>query len=296
MFRSSNRHAHRIAPCLVLASLACPALAGTLDYGIRQLPDKSGMLEDEGPVGARIEVTWTTCRNNVNIEANNIGYPGTIPPNPNGGDRNSVKIRIPQKATFTREGGGGSESLPVTDFHQKVTHPSITNSTSRGAPEGATNYLGGAAYRFLTPDHMRMSFLEDAIFELVGDDVRISIPDGFGDTNGDGVIGDGDVIYSAVNLYEFAPARSSWSFGQFFDVVDGVCDLLPGMAFGTAPITFSVDAAPFGSGRTVISGMDNPQPYTGSIRIDAAHTVSVPAPSIALMLAPPILFTARRRR
>src|SRR5262249_24457735 len=49
----------------------------------------------------------------------------------------------------------------------------------------------------------QMESIFDFLGHAVGDGVFISVPDLWADTNGDGQIGDGDVLYSLVNLRAF---------------------------------------------------------------------------------------------
>lgn len=67
---------------------------------------------------------------------------------------------------------------------------------------------------------------------------EVYIPDLFADTNGDGSLGDGDVLYSLVDLVSYLPALPSVDLGKSYTIVNGQVPELPGMLFSTTPFTF----------------------------------------------------------
>jgi hypothetical protein len=107
---------------------------------------------------------------------------------------------------------------------------------------------------------------------------EVLIPDLFGDTNKDGVLGDSDVLYSLVDLNIYLNSIPSFSLGDSFAVVDGTTLALPGMSFSTTPFTF--DAG------TGFSGT----PYTGTGVAEGEHGVSViPEPSAIVLFGTGLL-------
>lgn len=123
-------------------------------------------------------------------------------------------------------------------------------------------------------------FLEYGVFDMIarfaGLGVPVPIPDLFGDTNGDGSLDTGDVLYAAVNLAEYIPAHVRFLIGDRFDIVDGTTLALPGMVFGTEPITLD-DTSP--------NGFSNPAPWTGTGDALTAHLPeAVPEPAIGAMM------------
>ncbi len=101
-----------------------------------------------------------------------------------------------------------------------------------------------------------------ALGEAVGFGVEVRIPDLFADTSGDGVLGDGDVLHSLVDLTVFLAALPTFVAGQAFDVVDGIVPGLPGMMFSTTEFEF--DPA------TGFSGT----PFTGRATTEAFHGIT----------------------
>jgi hypothetical protein len=77
---------------------------------------------------------------------------------------------------------------------------------------------------------------------------NLRIPDLYADTNGDGVIGQGDVLYSWADLRVYPQEEPSFSLGDHFTVVNGRVAALPGMWFSTTPIFLDSVLGPQPSG------------------------------------------------
>jgi hypothetical protein len=118
----------------------------------------------------------------------------------------------------------------------------------------------------------------DAIFESVGSNVMVRIPDLYADTNGDGVIDAGDVLYSLVDLAEYLTAIPTFNFDDTFQIVNGRVDGLPGMYFSTTDfvLNYPTTAEP--------DGLGNFTPYTGVgvVKTDHSLSAAVPEPSSIL--------------
>ena len=102
----------------------------------------------------------------------------------------------------------------------------------------------------------------------------LRIPDLYADTNGDGGLGEGDVLFSAVNLVDYFAGglASDYSFGDQFSVVNGAVTQLPGFFFGLDPFVRDPNA---------FNGLINPHPYSGEATVLSEHLVSavVPVPA-----------------
>jgi hypothetical protein len=98
---------------------------------------------------------------------------------------------------------------------------------------------------------------------------EVLIPDLFGDTDKNGTIGDGDVLYSLVDLSAYLKSIPQFSLGESFDVVNGEVAGLAGMMFSTSPFVFDPDtgfsSTPF-SGEAIVEGQHGatavPEPGT----------------------------------
>jgi hypothetical protein len=141
-------------------------------------------------------------------------------------------------------------------------------------PDPGHNSLRIEAFTVSGPD-LIVTKITSAVFEVLGA-ASLLIPDLFADTNGNGMLDDGDHLYSAVNLYPYMAGNVSFNLGDSFNIVDGVSAALPGMVFGTSPISLD---------DTSSDGFDNPDPYTGPSSAMAMHGVTVPEPTALILLA-----------
>ncbi|MGH8214366.1 MAG: PEP-CTERM sorting domain-containing protein [Rhodanobacteraceae bacterium] len=123
------------------------------------------------------------------------------------------------------------------------------------------------------------------------------LPDLWGDTNGDGTIGGGDLLYSLVDLNAYtnggadllADVNARFVPGQEFEIANGVVAGLPGMLFSTTKFTFDP-----------VNGYQG-TPYTGSgFAVTDHEFASVPEPSTLTLffvgLVVVALATGKRRR
>jgi hypothetical protein len=121
----------------------------------------------------------------------------------------------------------------------------------------------------------------------VGYGVVVKIPDLWADTNHDGSLDTGDVLYSLVNLEQYlAGPIPTFTPGQTFNIVNGQVASLPGMLFSTTPFTFDPTTGPSGT------------PYTGNATALTDHEpVTMPEPgTIGLIGCGLVLLWRTRRR
>lgn len=73
----------------------------------------------------------------------------------------------------------------------------------------------------------------------LGFESPVRVPDLFADTNGDGLVGEGDVLYSMVDVNEYIEKTVSFSLGDTFRITNGLAAGLPGMMFSSSPFIYS---------------------------------------------------------
>jgi hypothetical protein len=111
------------------------------------------------------------------------------------------------------------------------------------------------------------------IANQLGFGVELRIPDVFADTNKDGEIGFGDVLYGLVDLTEYVQSIPAFSLGDSVDIINGVVAQFPGMRFSTTPFTFDPNAGFSGTA------------VTAPGRIDAEHRLTaLPEPGSVLLV------------
>ena len=236
------------AVALVLAAGAVPARGGFIQRDLTLDEIASGTLTEKGPQGSVVVIGWTTVTGAIATGDGSVVGPVTIDA---GG---SVDFKIPVSINGDL----------IDDVVQDLMRPDPGTSTLRIE-----------AFTISGPDLIVTRFTS-AIYETLGASV-VRIPDLFADTNGDGVIDDNDHLYAAVNLYPYMAGVGTGSFnlGDSFNIVDGVSSALPGMVFGTAPITLS---------DTSSDGFDNPDPFTGEGVAGGEHDGTVVPEPAALAL------------
>jgi hypothetical protein len=133
--------------------------------------------------------------------------------------------------------GVGPNRTIVCDFIQTTD---IAENT------GEVNVLAVEAITF---DQAAGEFATANIFEAlsfhVGDGIFVPIPDLYADTNGDGALGLGDILFSAVDLNEYLLNVPTFLLGQTFNIVNGLVPELPGMFFSSTPISFDPTTGEF---------------------------------------------------
>jgi hypothetical protein len=213
------------------------------------LGPNQGNIVEKGTPGKLVAVTWTT--------------------NSGTGLGTTAIVAIP---------AGGVLNIPVPALSpDKNGNLRRVYDYVQFSKDGPDNYLSVEAFIPSGPDFLEYQFL-DYIASIDGPSGVVSIPDLYGDTSGNGVLDDDDVIYSAVNLALFMPANVTFQLGDTFTITNGTSAALPGMIFGTQPITLDASSP---------DGFSNPDPYTGLGSAFSQHDNVVtpePANSISALL------------
>lgn len=110
------------------------------------------------------------------------------------------------------------------------------------------------------------------------------IPDLYADTNGDGAIDDGDVLYGWVNLWQYIPTAPKFSLGDEFTLTNGQITAIngvstngpvPGIWFGTTDFCYDPTAA---------NGFDCDPPYSGTTYAYTNHSLTATPEPLAITL------------
>ena len=178
------------------------------------VPDDRNVI-DKGPVGSLVTIRWTDVNGDEimvrDADGNLVpaGGQGTIDAS------GEIVFRAPQTIGSTY----------VYDFIQTITPPPTSGS--------GQSVLRVRAFERSGSDFLVTPF---SVFNFI-------VPDMFADTNGDGVINNNDILYSAVNLSEFLLNPPEFNIGDTFQIINGVSSALPGMMFGTQDIVADASSA-----------------------------------------------------
>lgn len=211
-------------------------------------PDRK--VVDRGPEGSVVTVVWTDKDGNVIMKLDPDGK------------------RVPSDAREDTIGPSGQVEFPAKDVLPNIDVP------------GGALFVNDFIQSISTPNP-GTSVLHVRAFEPVGSDFFVTpywlfsftVPDMFGDTNGDGRLDASDTLYSAVNLLEFLDSPPDFNIGDVFQITNGVSAFLPGMLFGTQEIVADASSP---------NGWRNPAPFSGVGIAGAAH--SVPEPNMYILI------------
>jgi hypothetical protein len=171
----------------------------------------------------------------------------------------SIIIIIPDKV-----GSLGGDSVPVIDVRQVLKILKNSGEVSDLSIESMVFDPVSGTYELVN------------VFGTLADrqiTYEVRIPDLFGDTNKDGILGDADILYSLVDLNIYLNSIPSFSLGDSFTIANGTTSALPGMQFSTTPFDFDPG--------TGFSGT----PYSGTAVAEGEHGVTViPEPSAIVLI------------
>lgn len=229
---------------------------------------RGGRITEKGPPGTKFIVLLTGVRGPRDIlpgfmEMGVAGSDGTkifyVPKGLRGVCDAKNITDIPGRRNPREVGGGGAQS--VLSIESMYCDPN-------------------------TVPHCVLYNIFDTIDFYLGANTSFSIPDLYADTNGDGEIDAGDVLYSLVDLNDYlANPIPNFSLGDTFTVVNGQVSQLPFMYFSTTEFDF--DEA---------TGFTTSTPYSGQATAFTQHDMeaeAIPEPTATLsFLALGILGTA----
>lgn len=274
---------HALAICGVTAALcASPAWAGGSSTQPPCQPDevRAGTIREHAKTANSNFMVQLTAVDHQGHPVN-IGAPMLVAgmPDGHGGSKASFKI--------TKEMGScdaaNTTQLPVPNQVPVPNGPApVAGATSILWMETQFVDINSGLY------YLGSNF--DAIFARWGAGFEVVIPDLYADTNGDGVIGAGDVLYSLVNIATYIEAIASFTEGDVFNIVNGQVAGLAGMQFSTTEWTWDP-----------VTGFSG-TPFTGSGAADSLHGLTSDAPEpasaalVALGLAAAWGLRVRRRR
>jgi hypothetical protein len=220
---------------------------------------KDGKLVDRAPSKATVTVTPTDDKSKpLPFD----GWPQTQSADAN----NPAVFQIP-RVVFDKLG----DAHLVYDVHQEIQILGNSGEISALSIESV----------FFDPTTSQFSLgnIFGTLADTVGVENEISIPDLFADTNGDGTLGLGDILYSLVDLNQYLTAVPQISFGEMFTVNNGTVSGLPGMMFSTDPFSFDPSTGFTGT------------LFNGTAEVKGIHgaTAVIPEPSSLILVGIGIL-------
>ena len=116
-------------------------------------------------------------------------------------------------------------------------------------------------------------FLQN-IFGRLGNGVTVMVPTFFADTNGDGIVGGEDLLYSLLDLNLYLNSVLNFALGDTFDIINGTAVGLQGVMFSTTPFSFDPN-----------SGFNIGTPFNGLGVANSFNEISaIPEPSSLALL------------
>lgn len=176
--------------------------------------------------------------------------------------------------------------LPPVDPNPPLQPPVPAPGGGAGGPASLL-YIESLIY---DPDAhlLELEGVFDQLVRGAGSNATVRIPDLFADTNEDGLLGDGDALYSLVELGIYLRSVPSFDLNDTFSIVNGRVATLPGMIFSTTPFTFDPTLLSSTFGDVNLGGVPGfvGTPAYGMATLLAIHEVtSIPEPATPLLFA-----------
>lgn len=211
--------------------------------------------------------------------------------NPGGGDMNPQPPGFPVNVNGVPLAGGGfgaNVAIPAfpngcdvrnrTIPQRKKGHAPIAPSQLSGTGGEESDLRLESLFYNSASNTYSLQDLFGTIQHRLGNFAVVKVPDLYADTNGDGTLGSGGVLYSLVDMNAYLNNIPSFTEGGTFSIVNGTVAGLPGMLFSTTDFTFDPS--------TGFSGTD----FTGDGVVESEHDLeSVPEPGSLLLLGSGVL-------
>jgi MYXO-CTERM domain-containing protein len=267
---------------LILVAAAVPWRMSAANAGFSDNCQTAGIINETNLAGVPMNVSTTIT------DKNNGGNPIPGQTYPPGGP-----VVVAPHATV-------SINVPPIPGYDRCDAINTWTTVGAGGGGGGGGGIGPGAEAIvrlesLFFDPVLHQYELESIFDFldnsVGVGVFVDIPDLWADTNNDGMIGAGDVLYSVVDLRAFLNGGNgpipTYTPGESFNIVNGQVAELPGMLFSTTAFTFDPATGYQGT------------PYTGiAIALTNHDPAGTPEPSSLLVGAAGIglLCLLRKRR
>jgi hypothetical protein len=263
-------------------ALAGPVAAAPIDVIFD--PPKDGVVSEVVDFDRAKITIWPTNKDGKDIVATDPlaaqwPYETEIGTKPKPGQKKAN----PRAAVGVKQVEGGQN---VHDIHQRIeelpyTPPKKSLALAVDPSVGEISDLSIESIAFDSSTNLYgLSNIFGTIARKVGVGTTVTIPDLYADTNGDGIIGAGDVLYTLVDLNIFLDQTHSFNFGDTFDIANGVIAGLEGLWFSASPFVFdpatgfSTDGVPVGAKAFAAGG------FTGTGVLESNHGVTAtPEPS-----------------
>jgi len=220
--------------------------------------------------------------NAANFTVNITGADGKVlQPQPAGFPFNAAGVAL------AGGGFGARVAIPAFNFacdakNRTIPLPKVNRTNPTGiTTDGSLPDNGGEesdlALESLFFDNLSQTYsLQDlfgTIAQSVGYNVVVAVPDLYADTNDDGSLDSGDVLYSLVDMSVYLNNIPTFTEGEAFNVVNGTVAGLPGMLFSTTDFTFNPSSGFTGTN------------YTGEADVESEHDLQATPEPAAIVLA-----------
>lgn len=261
---NQHRRGWRLATRLLVAASLYVSIAVSLP----------AFAEIVTPLGGKVVVTcparFAECQIALNYTgALGVDIPGTNrfstlnPPQPpaSAADTSETFAGIPDVMP-----GTGTVVIDVR-IKNEMFHVIPTLASTRGA--GSDLSIEAVAF-----DPAGNVFFLQNIFGRLGNGVTVMVPTFFADTNGDGIVGGEDLLYSLLDLNLYLNSVLNFALGDTFDIINGTAVGLQGVMFSTTPFSFDPN-----------SGFNIGTPFNGLGVANSFNEISaIPEPSSLALL------------
>lgn len=181
--------------------------------------------------------------------------------------QHAVGFDIPGTVNGIKVGDAGNRTLSNVHPPKKKLAGTLGTESDPGSAESFLNIE--SLYHDPVTGLWQFEGANGLIQAEFGGGVVVPIPDIYADTNGNGVIGTGDRLYSWVDLRVFIQTVQTFDLGDTYTIVDGRIAELPGMWFSSTEIFLDPVLGPqptggswYNSGAGAFAGGEAPGAYS----------------------------------